>query len=203
MNVKNNIVPVGYAQHGRFMPHKDIVRVNYPKAEFTMSGNTTTNFIYRQGMFLPDDVRTEDFSGSVIYRVGLGVYFMNGSETAFPAAISIAGIYLLGWELEGTELTEDPVTGISYAMVDDCYSMYVNASDIAGVTGGDIVNSGMAYFEVNRIAQPSKFLIDKINPMAYTLFDVVFTIKTSDEESGVNDKYFGVTGFVDFANMKD
>ena len=209
--IKHNIVPNGYAQHGRFMPHKDVKRVWCGKEN--LMATTETSYNFSKGFFVPDDCRNEDGTGSLIYRIG-GI--INDYNTADEnIGITITSLTLYGVEIEGLALTENAVTGGRYTSAVPAarfstggteprkYGVFAQLYNIAGTVFSGNINgtnkdNGAVYFEADRTNDPTVFDVATVNPMAYMILELVFTLGTISESHSLD-----ICTFVDFANMKD
>ena len=187
--IKHNIVPNGYAQHGRHLPQKNLIRLAGDKV--TVSGASSGSGSILSFLVPPDDMRTDDFSGALLYRWGL--WIVNPADDV-TLTFNLAGAYLHNNNIEGTTRTDGFLssTGSTYYEGD----AILRSTSIAGVDTLSIVN-GTGYWEVIRDVFPSAFRDIKVNPLGLLKYEAQYTYTATGPVT------FYAIPFVDFANMKD
>ena len=187
--IKHNIVPNGYAQHGRYLPQKNLIRLHGDKV--TVSGASSGRGSILSFPVPPDDMRTEDFSGALLYRWGL--WIVNPAYDV-ELTFNLTGAYLDNNNIEGTTRTDGFLS--STGSTDYEGDAILRSTSIVGVDTLNIVN-GTGYWEVIRDVFPSAFYDVKVNPLGLLKYEAQYTYTATDTVT------FYAIPFVDFANMKD
>ena len=214
--IKNNIVPITEATQtkGRFMPKKNLIRVNLSKDVLAVTSEETT-YTFTKSFLLPDDCRTDDGIGSKIYRIG-GTIALYANNTADPLTFNVLYQMLYGSEIEGTTLSENTVVDAYYGYACSPHyavttgnepnknGLFAHIYNIAGtldltLNATSIGTDGMAYWETNCIDHPNNFDIKTVNPMALMVLETSVTVGVFEDSTGT----FELSTFVDFQNLKD